>query len=160
MKKSTLFIFLAAILIAASAYYFDWKHGEKEAAKTPDDATKSAFSIQSDEIQSLTICYPADPKSQSLTVEKRDGIWQIIKPLQTGADPASIDGIVQGIATARVAQTEPGGPDRLRVYGLDPPAVGLDFQLKNGAKHSVQLGKKDFTGASVYSVVDNGKEVA
>jgi hypothetical protein len=38
--------------------------------------------------------------------------------------------------------------------------VGIDFQLKSGAKHSVQLGKKDFLGSSVYAVVDHGKDVA
>src|SRR5450432_4266679 len=148
MKKSTLFILLAAILIGAAAYYFDWKRGEKEAAKTSDDKTKPAFNFQPDEIQSLTISYPADPKSQSVTFERRDGGWQITQPLQTDADVASVEGIVQGIAGARVAGTEPGAPDRLKAYGLDLPAVGIDFQLKNGTKHSVQIGKKDFVGAS------------
>ena len=160
MKKSTLFILLAAIVIGAAAYYFDWKRGEKEAAKPADDATKLAFTIQPDDIQSLTISYPADPKSQAVTFEKHEGVWQITQPLQTSADSASVEGIVQGIASARVAQTEPGPPDRLKVYGLDPPAVGIDFQLKNGAKHSVQLGKKDFLGASVYTLVDHGKDVS
>ena len=160
MKKSTLFILVAAILMGAAAYYFDWKRGEKEAAKSSEDSTKLAFNIQPDEIQSLTISYPADPKSQAITFEKRGGVWQITQPLQTGADEASVEGIVQGIAAARVAQTEPGAPDRLKVYGLDPPAVGIDFQLKSGAKHSVQLGKKDFLGSSVYAVVDQGQDVA
>jgi hypothetical protein len=160
MKKSTLFVLVVAILIGAAAYYFDWKRGEKEAAKPSEDATKPAFSVQPDEIQSLTISYPADPKSQSVTFEKHDGAWQITQPLQTSADSASVEGIVQGIAGARVAQTEPGAPDRLKAYGLDPAAVGIDFQVKNGAKHSVQLGKKDFLGASVYAVVDHGKDVS
>jgi hypothetical protein len=160
MKKSTLFILLAAILIGAAAYYFDWKRGEKDAAKKPDDTTKLAFNIQPEEIQSLTISYPADPKSQPVTFERRDGTWQITQPLQTGADAPAIDGIVQGLASARIEQTEPGAPDRLKVYGLDPPAVELNFQLKNATKHSVKLGKKDFNGTSVYSVVDQGKDVA
>jgi Domain of unknown function (DUF4340) len=160
MKRSTVFIVVAAILIGAAAYYFDWKRGEKESAKTSEDSIKPAFNIQPDEIQSLTISYPADPKSQAITFEKHGGVWQIAQPLQTGADEASVEGIVQGIAAAHVAQTEPGAPDRLKVYGLDPPAVGIDFRLKNGAKHSVQLGKKDFLGSSVYAVVDHGKDVA
>ena len=71
-----------------------------------------------------------------------------------------MDGIVQGLVAARIEQTEPGAPDRLKVYGLDPADVVLDFQLKNGAKHSVRLGKKDFTGSSVYAVLDQGKDVA
>jgi hypothetical protein len=160
MKKSTLIILLLAILAGAAAYYFDWKRGEKDAAKPATDSTKLAFTLQPDEIQSLTISYPADPKSQPVTFEKRDGTWQITQPLQTGADSPAVDGIVQGLVAARIEQTEPGAPDRLKVYGLDPADVALDFQLKNGAKHSVRLGKKDFTGASVYAVLDQGKDVA
>src|SRR5271156_2397634 len=121
MKKSTLIILMVAILAGAAAYYFDWKRGEKKAAKTAADTTKLAFTVQPDEIQSLTISYPADPKSQPVTFEKRDGAWQITQPLQTGADTPAIEGIVQGLATARIEQTEPGAPDRLKVYGLDSP---------------------------------------
>jgi hypothetical protein len=160
MKKSTLIIFLLAILAGAAAYYFDWKRGEKDSAKAATDSTKLAFTLQPDEIQSLTISYPADPKSQPVTFERRDGAWQITQPLQTGADAPAIDGIVQGLVAARIEQTEPGAPDRLKVYGLDPADVALDFQLKNGAKHSVKLGKKDFTGSSVYAVLDQGKNVS
>jgi hypothetical protein len=160
MKKSTLIILVAAILIGAAAYYFDWKLGEKEAAKSPDDKSKPAFTIQSDDFQALTISYPADPKSQSVTFEKQNGAWQITKPLQTSADSPSIEAIIQGLVGARTSESEPGTPDRLKVYGLNPPDVGLDFQMKNGAKHSVLLGKKDFTGDSVYAVVDHGTDVA
>ena len=160
MKKSTLIILLLAILAGAAAYYFDWKRGGQDAAKPATDSTKLAFTLQPDEIQSLTISYPADPKSQPVTFERRDGTWQITQPLQTGADASAIDGIIVGLVAARIEQTEPGAPDRLKVYGLDPADVELDFQLKNGAKHSVKLGKKDFTGSSVYAVLDQGKDVA
>ena len=87
-------------------------------------------------------------------------MWQITQPLQTSADDASLQGILQQLASARVAQTEPGTPDRLKVFGLETPDVALDFQPKNGAKHSLRLGKKDFTGVSVYAIVDSAKDVA
>jgi hypothetical protein len=160
IKKSTLIVLLAAILLGAAAYYFDWKRGQKDAEKSAADTTKLAFTLQADDISSLTISYPADPKSQPIHFEKQNGAWQIISPLQTGADEPSLQGILQQLASARIAQTEPGTPDRLKVFGLDIPAVTLDFQMRNGAKHTLQLGKKDFTGVSVYALADNSKEVA
>ncbi|MGB8523476.1 MAG: DUF4340 domain-containing protein [Candidatus Acidiferrales bacterium] len=160
IKKSTLIVLLVAITVGAAAYYFDWKRGQKEAANSPADSTKPAFTLQADDISSLTISYPADPKSQPIHFEKQNGVWQITAPLQTGADDPSLQGILQQLASVRVAQTEPGTPDRLKVFGLDAPVVALDFQMKNGAKHSLTLGKKDFTGVSVYSIVDNAKDVA
>jgi Domain of unknown function (DUF4340) len=160
IKKSTLLVLLAAVILGAAAYYFDWKRGQKEAANSPADSTKPAFSLPADDISSLTISYPADPKSQPIHFEKQNGAWQITQPLQTGADDASLQGILQQLASARVAQTEPGTPDRLKVFGLETPDVALDFQMKNGAKHSLRLGKKDFTGVSVYALIDSAKDVA
>ena len=160
IKKSTLIVLLAAVVLGAAAYYFDWKRGQKEAANSPADSAKPAFTLQADDISSLTISYPADPKSQPIHFEKQNGVWQITQPLQTGADDASLQGILQQLASARVAQTEPGAPDRLKVFGLETPDVALDFQMKNGAKHSLRLGKKDFTGVSVYAIVDSAKDVA
>jgi hypothetical protein len=160
IKKSTLIVLVAAIVLGAAAYYFDWKRGQKEAANATADSTKPAFTLQADDITSLNISYPADPKSQPIHFEKQNGVWQITQPLQTGADDASVQGIVQQLASVRVAQTEPGTPDRLKVFGLDTPDLVLDFQVKNGAKHTLRLGKKDFTGVSVYAVVDNAKDVA
>jgi hypothetical protein len=160
IKKSTLIMLVAAIVLGAAAYYFDWKRGQKEAANSPADSTKPAFTLQADDIASLNISYPADPKSQPIHFEKQNGVWQITQPLQTGADDASLQGIVQQLASVRVAQTEPGTPDRLKVFGLDTPDLVLDFQMKNGAKHTLRLGKKDFTGVSVYAVVDSAKDVA
>jgi hypothetical protein len=135
IKKSTLIVLLAAVILGASAYYFDWKRGQKEAANSPADATKPAFTLQADDISSLNISFPADPKSQPIHFEKQNGVWQITQPLQTSADDASLQGILQQLASARVAQTEPGTPDRLKVFGLETPDVTLDFQMKNGAKH-------------------------
>jgi hypothetical protein len=160
IKKSTLIVLLVAVIVGAAAYYFDWKRGQKEAATSPANSTKPAFALQADDISSLTISYPADLKSQPIHFEKRNGAWQITAPLQTGADDPSLQGILQQLASDRVAQTEPGTPDRLKVFGLDTPDVALDFQLQNGAKHSLRLGKKDFTGVSVYAIVDNAKDVA
>jgi hypothetical protein len=160
IKKSTLIVLLVAILGGAAVYYFDWQRGQKEAAKAVEDKSKPAFTAQSGDISALTISYPADAKSQTIQMEKRGDSWEITQPIQTGADEPSVEGIVEELATARVSQTEPGAPDRLKAYGLEPPAVLLDFQLKNGTKHSLKLGKKDFTGVSVYAVADNAKDVA
>jgi hypothetical protein len=160
IKKSTLIVLLLAVIAGATAYYFDWKRGQKETENGPADTTKPAFTLQPEDISSLTISYPADPKSQSIHFEKQNGVWQITQPLQTGADEASLQGILQQLGSVRIAQTEPGTPDRLKVFGLETPDVALDFQMKNGTKHSLRLGKKDFTGVSVYAVVDNAKDVA
>jgi hypothetical protein len=160
IRKSTLLVLLAAIVLGAAVYFFDWRRSQKESEKPPVDAEKPAYAIQPQDISSLSIKHPGNSAEPLLRFEKRNGNWQITQPLETQAEQSSLEGIVDSLSSARIAQNEPGTPDRLKVFGLDPPAVLIGFQLQNGAKHTLALGNKDFTGISVYSIVDASKDVA
>ncbi len=160
IKKPTLVILLLAILAGAAAYWFDWKKGQKEDTKTPDDSGKPAFTITPDQITAIVISRVGEAPESAIHFGKRNAEWQITQPIQTLADAPTADGLVDSIAGARIAQTEPGTPEQLKSYGLTPPVVTIEFQTQNGAHHSIQLGKKDFTGASVYSQIDGAKDVA
>jgi hypothetical protein len=160
IRKSTLFVLLAAIVLGAAVYFFDWRKSQKDGEKLPAEAEKLAYVIQPQDINSLTIKHPRNSGEPVLRFEKRNGNWQMTQPLETQADQSSLEGIADSLSSARIAQSEPGTPDRLKVFGLDPPAVLLDFQLQNGTKHTLELGNKDFTGISVYTIIDSAKDVA
>ena len=49
----------------------------------------------------------------------------------------------------------PAAQTGLKAYGLDPPQLLLDFQLQNGAKHTLAMGHADFSGDSTYA--DRGR---
>jgi hypothetical protein len=158
IKKSTLILLLCAVALAAGVYYFDWKRANE---KKPDaDTSKRAFSIQAADVVSFTIAHPAQPGDSPVRFEKRGDAWRIVQPVETDADQSVADGIVDQLAAARVAQTEPGSADRRQAFGLDPAQTSLEFQLRNGYKHTLLLGDKDFTGESVYSIVDGGQSVS
>ena len=158
VKKPTLIVLLCALVLGAAAYYFDWRRGEKE--KPSEDTSKPAFSFQEPDVVGLVLTRPAKATEPAIRLEKRNDVWQIVQPIETDADQPSVEGIIQGLSSARITQTEPGTPDRLKVYGLDPPQVFIEFQLKNGTKHTVLMGNKDFTEISAYSIVDGAKNVS
>lgn len=161
IKTTTLLALLGAVLLGGAVYFFDVKRGEKEKEKATAEESKTLFAIGSGaEIKSLTIARPDAAGEPSVRLEKRDGAWWIVEPIQTDANDQVVQRMADGIITAHVVQTEPGAPDRLKVYGLDPPALSIDFQFQNGAKHSLKLGDKDFTGVSVYAILDGAKDVA
>jgi hypothetical protein len=160
MKKSTLIVLALAIVAGAAFYFFDWKKSQKDAAKIPGNTSKPAFTFSPDQLTSITITHPGDPGSPAVVLSRQGPDWQITQPIATLADGPTASGIAQALANARIEETQPGAPDRLKVYGLEPPAVVVDFQLQNGAKHSVQLGKKDFVGTSVYSKIDANSDVS
>src|ERR1700746_3816208 len=160
IKKSTLFILLGAIALGAAVYFFDWKRGQKEAEKSTAETSKLAFSLPiGSDIVSLVITRPQIAGEGPIRLEKQNGTWQILQPLQTQADEHVISGIVETLSNSRIESNQPGTPDRLKAYGLDPPAVSIDFKLQNGSEHTLKLGNKDFTNTYVYGQID-GKDVA
>jgi hypothetical protein len=160
MKKSTLIILALAIASCVAFYFLDWKKGDKDAAKPAADESKPAFTFKAGDVASITITKPGDSASPAITLTKQSGAWQIVKPLSTLAHDATASGLAEALADAHISSTQPGAPDRLKVYGLDPAELVIDFQLQNGTKHTVQLGKKDFIGTSVYSKIDQNADVA
>jgi Domain of unknown function (DUF4340) len=160
IKKSTMFVLLGAIALGAAVYYFDWKRGQKDAEKSVADTSKAAFSLPAgSEIVSIVLARLQVGDEAPIHLEKQNDTWQILQPLQTEADQHVVSSIVETIGSARVESNQPGTPDRLKVYGLDPPAVSIEFKLKNGSQHTLKLGNKDFTNTYVYGQID-GKDVA
>lgn len=158
IKKSTFIVLLCAVVLGGAVYYFQWRSSKKPIAA--DDTSKPAFNMQGDDVTSVTISHPNKPDQPPIRLDYRNGEWNIMQPLDTGADASAARGIADGLASARSSQSEPGTPDRLKAYGLDPAHVSLEFQLKNGTKHTILLGDKDFTGSDAYAVIDGGKTVS
>ncbi|HKV05805.1 MAG TPA: DUF4340 domain-containing protein [Candidatus Acidoferrales bacterium] len=158
IKKTTLVALLCAIALGAAVYYFDWRKGSAE--KPAADTTKPAFSVQASDITSFTIAHPAQTAAPSVRFYRQNGMWRIVQPIDTDADQSVADGIADQIAGARIDHTEPGSADRLKVYGLSPPQASIEFQVRSGAKHNLLIGDKDFTGDSVYTIVDGGQSVS
>jgi hypothetical protein len=160
IRKSTLFILLGAIALGAAVYYFDWKRGQKEAEKSTAETSKPAFALPAgSEIVSLAITRSQVAGEGQIRLEKQNGTWQILQPLRTQADEHVVSGIVETLANSRIESNQPGTPDRLKVYGLDPPVVSVEFKLQNGSEHTLKVGNKDFTNTYVYGQID-GKDVA
>ncbi|HEX4074483.1 MAG TPA: DUF4340 domain-containing protein [Candidatus Acidoferrales bacterium] len=158
IKKPTLVLLVFAIALGLAVYYFDWKRGQTE--KPPVDTSKSAFSVDASNITAFTISHPAQSGDVPIQFEKRNGAWWITQPIDAEADQSTADGIVDQLAEDRFTQTEPGTEDRRKAYGLDPAQASVEFQLRNGSKHLLSIGNKDFSSDSVYTIIDGGQSVA
>jgi hypothetical protein len=157
IKKSTLIILLCAAALVGGVYYWTNKHESKGTESA--SSSKPAFAVKAEDITSITLSHPGNADSPAIQMAKENGAWKIVKPVETGADQPSVNGIADGLAAALVSGTEPETPDRLKAFGLVPGAVSIEFEVKSGAKHTLLLGDKDFTGDSVYGLADAGKSV-
>src|SRR3984885_1938626 len=93
-------------------------------------------------------------------LEKRADAYYMTQPYETRADQSGAGAIAGELASVRVSRTIPATADQLATFGLTKPDVEIDFTLKNGTKHKIKFGSKDFSGTNVYAVVDDAKDVS
>jgi len=158
IKKSTLIVLLCALIAGGGAYYWQYRHSKLPAA--PKDTSKPAFSVTPSSIVSFTISHPADAKQPPIVFDKQQGAWHIVQPVDTLADQPTAQGFIDQLAESRATGTEPVTPDNRKDYGLDPPQVSVEFQLRDGQKHTLLLGNKDFSGTDVYAIVDDQPKIS
>lgn len=158
IKKSTLIVLLCALIAGGGAYYWQYRHSKQPAA--PKDTSKPAFSVAPSSIVSFTISHPADTNQPPIVFDKQKGAWHIVRPVDSLADQPAAEGFVDQLAESRATGTEPVTADNRKDFGLNPPQLSVDFQLRDGQKHSLLLGNKDFSGTDVYTIVDDQPKIS
>jgi Domain of unknown function (DUF4340) len=158
IKKSTLIVMVCAAALLGGYYFLNWK--SQKAENSGGETFKSAFTVQASDITALRLTRPAKPEDPAIRLDKTGGSWKVTEPVDTGADGSVVDASVDNLTSARITQTEPYAPDRLKAFGLDPAQISVEFQLKNGTKHTLLIGEKVFDGSSVYTIIDGAKSVS
>lgn len=146
MKKSTLIVVIIALALGAFVYFYDSKHTPKTSA---EETSKPAFSSKPADFSSITL----QRKGDTAVLVKKGSAWQLTKPVEAKADSATIDGIAADLRNLEIQRTFAADND-LSKYGLATPAARIEFQDAKGARHTIQLGDKDFSGDSVYALID------
>jgi hypothetical protein len=165
MKKTTVIILLLAAALAAFVYFYDLKHtkpssisGDTDAdsSSSSEDTSKAAFTFAPADVAAMTI----ERAGTAVVLEKHADAYYMMQPYATRADQSGVGAIAGELASIRVSRTLTATPEQMVIFGLSKPEVEIDFSLKNGAKHKLKLGNKDFSGSSVYAQVDDAKDVS
>lgn len=149
MKKSTLIVVVVAIALGAFVYFYDSRHTPKTSA---EETFKPAFSVKPVDFSSITL----ERKSDTAVLQKKGANWELAKPVEAKADSATVDGITADLRNLEIQRSFAAGND-LSKYGLATPAATIEFEDGKGAQHTIALGDKDFSGNSVYALIDNSK---
>ena len=154
MKISTLVIVLLAAALGGYVYYSEIRH---PAEKTAEDAPKPLYKISSEEIASIQLTRPGE--GAPVKLERGEQGWVLTSPIQTRADRSSADSLAGALARAASTRSLPADPQRMKEYGLEPPAATVEFRLKSGQTHKLELGAKDFSGTDVYARQEGAKDL-
>lgn len=154
MKKSTILLLLVAVIAGAAVYYLEIKPG-KPRDEEPG-ASKPAFGINSDDIAGVTVMRGGE----KVELQLDNGKWMIRQPLSAGADQGAAAGLASDIANVRIEREFPSAGLDLKTYGLAEPAVKVEFRLKNGQSHRIELGAKEPISSTAYARIDGSQNIA
>jgi hypothetical protein len=154
MKRSTLILLLVAAALGAFVYFYEIKGGKEREEK--EERAKQAFQFKQEDIAEISLTR----EGETIAFQKRDNDWVITQPVNTKADQSAVNSIVSSVASATVDRKLSASQDKLKTFGLENPKISLTIKLKDGQQHQVRLGDKDFSGSSVYALVDKSSDVA
>ena len=109
------------------------------------------FSFEEADITQLTI----EKDAQTLVFERDDNSnWQMLEPEAILAEQAAIAFLLNLVTTSGPSSVFSIEPDEQSDFGLDAPTAIITLTLASGDSHTLLLGAADFSGGSLYAVVD------
>ncbi len=138
---------LAIILIAIGAFYYVYEIRQGPAREQQEARKGRVFTAEPADVTEMQLKRPSDTVNL-----KREGTgWQMLAPVKTSGDRATVDDTVSTVVTAKMDREVANAPASLADFGLDKPAAELNLTLKDGKHLALLLGAKNPTGVWVYA---------
>ncbi len=116
--------------------------------------SKKLFSWTEDQVNKLSVQTPTDLLVFERRADANPTPWQMVEPRQILASDASISFLLNLLSTQSSESTVTIPRDRLAEFGLVNPSITIDIALKDQTTHQMLLGNPDFSGNSLYALVD------
>jgi len=143
--RSTLI--LLAVLAGLLAYIYFVESKKTPGGEPPKE--KVFAGVTADKIGELSVKTAGQPAT---LLRKADGAWQVVEPVQAGADDAAVAEMTSSLATVEIQRVVDEKPGDLKQYGLAEPRIEVGFKAA-GDKNSRRLfiGDKTATGGDLYA---------
>ena len=153
--RTTALLALLACLLGGFVYFYEIE-GE-EGREAAIESEKRLFAdLESEDIDALEL---TTTDSVLARIERRDGGWRIVSPVEGAGDAIALDAIASAIVQLPRAGSVKASPGDLAQFGLAEGAPVVRFEAK-GASHALRIGKATPVGGNVYVAAEAGPEVA
>ncbi|HAK54374.1 MAG TPA: hypothetical protein DCP38_02650 [Acidobacteria bacterium] len=143
--RSTLLLVAAAIALGAYAYFVESDRPTRADAETAKD---NLFDVDSLDLVELEVRAGRD----RTVLRKTDSAWNLVEPIQTGADQVEVSGITTGVASLEIERVVTEAAEDLEPFGLADPRVEIAFRTEGDATLTrLRLGNDTPTGGDMYA---------
>jgi hypothetical protein len=151
LQKNTFILIAVALTMAGLVSLYETQVSPKQEA-TKDEKHK-IFTFKSDRVQFFTVKTPEKILTFERVYAKKGGksSWEMKLPVQAHASQASVDFLLDRLATGKSDRTIDITAAQLPEFGLDQPQATVTVKLDNQETHRLVLGKTDFSGRFLYA---------
>jgi hypothetical protein len=151
--RSTLFLFLA--LAALVAYIALVEHRRDP---TPEAEKKEkVFAVEAGAVEALQV---TSSTGETTVLEKVNGTWRIVAPVEAEADEGEVSSLVSGLASLELQRVVEEDAADLGAFGLDRPTADVAFRTAGETEfRHLLLGSKTPTGGDLYATLASSRRV-
>jgi len=153
MRWRNSLLYLLVLLILGGYYYYFEVLGEQRENEAKRQA-KRIFQVKVHDINALEI----DSKDRQFVRLSKEGDWRIVAPITCEADRATLEGLLNTLATLEAERRLSDLPQDLKPFGLVDPALKITFSDGKETRR-LAIGTQNPTGESYYAKTDDSAEV-
>jgi hypothetical protein len=157
MKFRGLLVAIVVLAALGGTLYWSQHHLPVKQKTNADTDLPFPLTINPGNVSGLTL---TEKGSAPITlISTQPGRWQIVTPIDTPADTASVAHILSDLAHIRAQEIVEDHAANLNRYGLDNPSLTLDINQRNNEKAELILGDRTPTGTGAYAMVPGDAHV-
>jgi len=151
--KTTAVLFAIAAALAAFVYFYEIE-GEQARVEAKAAEKRLFPDVEQGKITALSLRISG---ASEIRLERRDGRWRIVTPIDFGADRFAADGLASAISQLMIESVieDPRPSD---VYGLEAGGVEVRFAFGDLEK-TLRIGSETPVGSNTYASVDGDDRV-
>jgi len=151
--KTTAVLFAIAVALAAGVYYIE---NTFEPARVEAEAAENRLfpDVEQSEIAAISLRVSDSPE---IRIERRDGRWRIVAPIDFAADTFAADGIASAISQL-MGESVIEDPRPSDVYGFGAEGAEVRFRVGDLEK-SLRLGNETPVGSNQYALAEGDDRV-
>ena len=148
--RNTGILLLVAAALGAFIYFYEIQ-GAQSRREAAEQEKRLFTGVEQSAIEWIALAPPGVAPSR---IERRDGAWRMVEPVDFPADTFGADSLASTLATlgSESVLEDPGPPEE---YGLGDGARVVRFSA-GGKEHELRLGKDSPVGQNTYASTGSG----
>jgi Domain of unknown function (DUF4340) len=153
--RSTVALLVVLIGLGTYIYFVTWKL--PDSSDTASNQEKVFAALEADKIEEVKV---KAEKGDVTTIVKKDGAWQLTRPLSTKADESEVSSLTSGLSQVSIVRVVEENPTDLKEYGLETPRIEIDFKASGDKDYRrLLIGDKAPTGSDMFARRNDEKRV-